>query len=110
MLIGLLSLTETHVLLTNATIIDRGRVKRLGESLNKLNKYCEALNSKKQKRSETMAIERSTGLNSMKIGSQIPRNSVDLVNQRIEERTKNAVLSRRIRSSVTEIRVCMQKI
>lgn len=56
-----------------------------------------------------MVSERSSGLNLLKIGSQFPRNPVDHANQRVEEKTKNAVLSKRVRSSVAEIKVCMRK-
>lgn len=87
----------------------RGRIKRLDEALRKLNKYSEALSLKKQQRNEIMVSGRSSALNLLKMGP-IPQNSVDLANQKVEERTKNVAPSKRVRSSVAEIRVCMQKI
>lgn len=83
----------------------RGRVKKLDDSLIKLNKYCEALNSKKQQRSD-MTNERSGGSNLLKMGSQIRRTPTDLA-QILEDRPKNVVLNKRARSSVAEIRVCI---
>lgn len=71
----------------------------MDESLQKLNKYCETLNSKKQ------TNERSGGSNLLKMGTLMQR---DLVTPRLEDRTKNVVLNKRIRSSIAEIRVCIQ--
>ncbi|GKU91541.1 hypothetical protein SLEP1_g5403 [Rubroshorea leprosula] len=81
-----------------------GRVKRLDESLYKLNQYCEALSLKKQQRNEMLATARSGGSNLLKMGSLMHRNPTDLVSQRLEERTKNVVLNKRVRSSVAELR------
>lgn len=83
----------------------RGRAKKLDESLTKLNKYCEALNSKKPQRSD-MTNERSGGSNLLKMGNQIQRTPADLA-QILEDRPKNVVLNKRVRSSVAEIRVCI---
>lgn len=88
----------------------RVRAKRLDESIDKLNRYCEALNLKKQQRNEFITNERSGGSNLPKMGAQMNRNSSDLMNQRLEDRTKTVVMNRRVRSSVTEIRVCIQKL
>lgn len=82
----------------------RVRAKRLDESIDKLNRYCEALNLKKQQRNEFITNERSGGSNLPKMGAQMNRNSSDLMNQRLEDRTKTVVMNRRVRSSVTEIR------
>ena len=76
------------------------------ESLHKVNKYYDALSVKKQQRNDIITNERSGGLNFMKIGSQSSRNPAELVNQKAEDRAKNAVLNKRVRSSVAEIRVC----
>lgn len=95
---------ENISLLIMQSFFIRGRVKRFDESLHKLNKYCETLNSKKQQWNEMITNDRSSGSNLSKIGTQIPRNPLDLLNQRVEDRTKN-VLSKRVRSSVAE-RVC----
>lgn len=83
----------------DASLKARNRGKKLVESLQKLDKYCEVLNSKKQ------TNERSGGSNLLKMGSLMQR---DLVTPRLEERTKNIVLNKRIRSSIAEIRVCIQ--
>lgn len=72
-----------------------------------MNKYFEALNFKKQQRNEMMTSERSGGVNFLKIGTQSSRNPAELLNQKVEDRTKNGILSRRARSSVAEIRVCI---
>lgn len=75
------------------------------ESLNKLNKYCDvSINSKKQQRTELLSTERS---NLLKIGTQVHRQSHDLATQRLEDRTKNVVLNKRVRTSVAETRVCI---
>lgn len=76
------------------------------EYLHKLNKYSEALNSRKQQRTEVITNERSSGLNLLKIGNQSSRNPGELVSPKMEERTKNVVLKKRVRTSVAEIRVC----
>ena len=84
----------------------RVRGKIFDESLQKLNQYCEVFNSKKQQRNEIITNERSGGFNLLKIGTQSSRNPIELVNQKMEERTKNVVMNKRVRSSVAEIRVC----
>lgn len=91
-------------------LLARGRAKRLDESVDKLNRYCEALNSKKQQRNEFMTNERSSGSNLLKMGALVHRNTPDHMNQRLEDRTKTVVMNRRVRSSATEIRVCIQKV
>lgn len=75
------------------------------ESLNKLNKYYDVpINSKKQQRTDMLSTEMS---NLLKIGTQVHRHSPDLATQRMEDRTKNVVLNKRVRTSVAEIRVCI---
>ncbi|KAL6989313.1 hypothetical protein U1Q18_015061 [Sarracenia purpurea var. burkii] len=82
----------------------RGRAKKLDEHLHKLNKYFEAVNCKKQQRNELSTNERSSGLN-LKMGTQTHRNSPDLTTQRVEDRSKNAVPNKRVRTSLAETRV-----
>ncbi|KAI4352910.1 hypothetical protein L6164_007117 [Bauhinia variegata] len=82
----------------------RGRSKRLDESLHKLNKYCEALNLKKQNRNENLKNERLGGSNLLKAGNQTCRSPSELMNQRLEDRPKNNVLNKRVRTSISEIR------
>lgn len=87
----------------DASIKARGRAKRLDESLQKLIKY-EAFGSKKPQRSDMLTTDRSGGANLLKMGSLVHRNTPDLVSQRLEDRTKNVVLNKRVRSSVAELR------
>ncbi|RYQ93492.1 hypothetical protein Ahy_B09g099768 isoform D [Arachis hypogaea] len=82
----------------------RYRSKRLDESLHKL-KCWEALNMKKQLRNEILTNERlGGGPHFLKMGSQTHRNPSEHVNQRLEDRPKNVILNKRIRTSATEIR------
>lgn len=85
----------------------RDRAKMWNESINKLDKYCLALQSKKRQRNEVSSSERSNGANVLKMGSQTHQNGSDLVTQRLEDRTKNAVPNKRVRTSVAEVRVCI---
>ncbi|KAK7343365.1 hypothetical protein VNO77_12041 [Canavalia gladiata] len=88
-----------------ASVRARYRSKRLDESLHKLNKCWEAVTSKKQLRSELLPNERLGGSHFSKMGSQTHRSpSSELVNQRLEDRPKNVVLNKRIRTSVAETR------
>ncbi|KAK9284066.1 hypothetical protein L1049_012326 [Liquidambar formosana] len=82
----------------------RVRSKTLDDSLHKLNKFCEALNSKKHQRNELLTTERSIGSKLSKVGTQIQRNPPDIVIQRLEDRTKNVVQNKRVRTSIAEIR------
>ncbi|XP_016901989.2 uncharacterized protein LOC103496506 isoform X1 [Cucumis melo] len=81
----------------------RVRGRRMDDSLNKLNKYCESQVQKKQIRNEILT-ERPVGPNILKKGSQVHRNSSDVVNQRLEDRAKNNVLNKRVRTSVADLR------
>jgi hypothetical protein len=92
---------------TNETAVDaaRDRAKMLRESILKLDKYREALSSKKRPLSSS---ERSGGVNLAKMGSQIHRNSHDTVTtQRLEDRTKSIGLNKRVRTSAADVRVCI---
>ncbi|XP_021611359.1 uncharacterized protein LOC110614174 isoform X4 [Manihot esculenta] len=51
-----------------------------------------------------LMTERLGGSNFMKMGISIHRNASDLGTQRLEDRAKNIVLSKRVRSSVAELR------
>lgn len=53
----------------------------MDERLRKLDKYCEGISSKKQK-------------------------MIYSINQRVEDRPKNILLNKRVRTSVAESRVC----
>ncbi|XP_057986816.1 uncharacterized protein LOC110659949 isoform X2 [Hevea brasiliensis] len=80
----------------------RDRAKMLRDSLFKLDKYREALSSKKRQRSELSLNERSNGANAGKMGSQIHRNTHDIMNQRLEDRAKGVGLNKRVRTSVAD--------
>lgn len=77
----------------------RSRMKRLDDSLNKLSKYLDASNPKKQQTNE-----RSGGSNMLKMGTQSHRSSPDLATQKLEERNKNMVLSKRARTPIGDLR------
>lgn len=78
----------------------------LRESIFKLDKYREALTSKKRQRSDLSSSDRASGITVVKLGSQIHRNSHDTVNQRLEDKAKSG-LNKRIRTSVADVRVCI---
>ncbi|XP_077235785.1 uncharacterized protein LOC143877548 isoform X2 [Tasmannia lanceolata] len=90
-----------------ASVIDssiraKDRAKMLNESIVKLDKYRQTLLTRKRLRNEISSSERLTGANLLKMGSQIHQNPSDLVAQRLEDRTKNAVPNKRVRSSMAE--------
>ncbi|KAK1416565.1 hypothetical protein QVD17_32356 [Tagetes erecta] len=76
----------------------RVRANKMDERLRKLDKYYEDLTSKKQKRNDLTSIDRSGALN-LKMGAQIYS-----MNQRVEDRPKNILLNKRVRTSVAESR------
>lgn len=76
----------------------RSRVKRLDDLSNRLNKYFDASNSKKQ-----TPNERSGGSSLLKMGTQSHRSSPDLGNQKLEDRNKN-VLNKRARTPMGDMR------
>ncbi|OMO89173.1 hypothetical protein COLO4_19888 [Corchorus olitorius] len=81
----------------------RDRVKKLRESISKLEWYKEALSSKKRQRSD-MSSERTVGVNIAKMGGQIHRNPHDIMTQRLEDRPKGMPLNKRVRTSVADLR------
>ncbi|XP_020246907.1 uncharacterized protein LOC109824683 [Asparagus officinalis] len=82
------------------------RGKSLQNSLVKLDKVRNIV-SKKRQRSGNQFNEKSSSSNLLKIGSQMHQNPPDFVGQRVEERTKNGVLNKRIRSSIAEVRASL---
>ncbi|KAL5765499.1 hypothetical protein ACOSP7_016116 [Xanthoceras sorbifolium] len=82
----------------------RDRVKKFRDSITKLDKYKEALNSRKRQRSDVSSVERPGVANLTKMGSQAHRNPQDIVNQRLENRTKTVGLNKRVRTSVADLR------
>ncbi|XP_078447509.1 uncharacterized protein LOC144716270 isoform X2 [Wolffia australiana] len=81
----------------------RDRARLLQESITKLDRY-RILVSKKRQRSDIPLSERAGAANIMKIGSQIHQSPSDIAAQRLEERTKNSVPNKRMRTSVAEVR------
>lgn len=81
-------------------ITARGRASKLDEHLLKLDKYCDSVISKKPQRNELVTNDQSGGLNA-KIGTQIYRNPTELISQ---DRPKNVLLNKRVRTSVAETR------
>lgn len=73
----------------------------LCESIFKLDKYREALISKKRQRSDLPSSERSSGI------GQVIRNPHDSMNQRLDDKAKSVRLNKRIRTSVADVRVCI---
>lgn len=86
-------------------LFNRGRASKLDERLHKLDKYCDGVNTKKTQRNESLTNDQAGSTNS-KIGTQVYRNPAELVNQRVEDRPKNVLLNKRVRTSVAETRVC----
>ncbi|KAM7532274.1 hypothetical protein LguiB_035684 [Lonicera macranthoides] len=85
----------------------RGRAKKLDEHLHKLNKYCEAVTSKKKQCNELSKTERTGGLD-LKMGNHVYRSAPDTLVQKLEDRPKNVLLSKRVRTSVAETRADCQ--
>ncbi|XP_022752570.1 uncharacterized protein LOC111301277 isoform X2 [Durio zibethinus] len=81
----------------------RDRVQKLRESISKLERYRNALSSKKRQRSD-ISCERTSGVNMAKMGSQIHRNPHDIMTQRLEDRPKGVGLNKRVRTSVADLR------
>ncbi|XP_039012868.1 uncharacterized protein LOC120142194 isoform X2 [Hibiscus syriacus] len=81
----------------------RDRVKKLQESIFKLERYREALASKKQQRSDILN-ERTSGVTIAKVGSQINRNTHEIMNRRPEDRPKGVGLNKRVRTSFSDLR------
>lgn len=79
----------------------------LRESIFKLDKYRDALSSKKRQWSDLSSSERSNGVSLVKLGSQIHKNSQGIMTQRLEDRPKGVGLSKRVRTSVPEVQVCI---
>ncbi|CAI9089724.1 OLC1v1024351C1 [Oldenlandia corymbosa var. corymbosa] len=80
-----------------------GRAKTLDEWLHKLTKYCEGTTSKKQQRNELLASDRS-GSSNLKLGSLMLRSPSDLSHPKLDDRSKNVVLNKHVRTSVAETR------
>lgn len=82
----------------------RDRSKMFRESISKLDRYRETLNSKKRQRTDLSISDRGVGVNLPKMGSQIYKSPNDTVTQRLEAKTSNSMLNKRIRTSVADVR------
>ncbi|KAJ6790971.1 Uncharacterized protein M6B38_246545 [Iris pallida] len=80
----------------------RDRAKVLQEFIVKLDKYRNSVSRKRQKNESPS--EKVNGSNLLKTGGHMHQTAPDLLSQRLEDRTKNAVPKRRVRSSMTEVR------
>ncbi|XP_050205621.1 uncharacterized protein LOC126655455 isoform X2 [Mercurialis annua] len=78
------------------------RRKMFGDYVFRVDKYEEALNSKKRQRSELSLNERLNGASLTNMGSQIHRNSRDIMTQRLENRAKSVGLNKRVRTTVPD--------
>ncbi|KAI6669823.1 hypothetical protein NL676_004708 [Syzygium grande] len=79
------------------------RAKMFQESISKLDKYMENLSSKKRQRTDILSVERS-GVDLEKVKSQFRGSPRDMVNARLEQRSKNVGLVKRVRTSVADMR------
>ncbi|XP_008784017.1 uncharacterized protein LOC103703090 isoform X3 [Phoenix dactylifera] len=79
----------------------RDRAKFLHESILKLDKYRNIL-SRKRQRSEPSS-EKSGSANLLKMGGQAHQNPAEAASSRLEDRTKNVVPNKRVRSSMAEL-------
>ncbi|PRQ32261.1 hypothetical protein RchiOBHm_Chr5g0044401 [Rosa chinensis] len=79
----------------------KDRAKMLRDSIFKLDKYRDALSSKKRQRSDLSSSERSNGVSLVKPGSH--KNPHGIMTQRLEDRAKGVGLSKRIRTSVADV-------
>lgn len=82
-----------------------GMSKMMEERLYNLKQYSESTTSKKQQRGDLLMNERSGGP-TLKIGNQIHRSPSDIISQKMEDRPKNVILNRRVRTSLADTRVC----
>ncbi|KAK7263396.1 hypothetical protein RJT34_30985 [Clitoria ternatea] len=81
----------------------RDRSKMLRESISKLDRYREALNSKKRQRIDSSS-DRAGGVNLTKMGSQIHKTPNDNLTLRSETKSSNSIMNKRIRTSVADVR------
>ncbi|XP_019413678.1 PREDICTED: uncharacterized protein LOC109325653 isoform X1 [Lupinus angustifolius] len=81
----------------------RDRSNMFRESISELERYTEALTSKKRQRAD-LSSERGGGVNLTKMGSQHQKTNIDNLTQRSDSKTSNSTLSKRIRTSLAETR------
>ncbi|XP_064968569.1 uncharacterized protein LOC135614775 isoform X1 [Musa acuminata AAA Group] len=80
----------------------RDRTKLLHESILKLDKYRNLISRKRQRIDQSN--EKSGTSNPLKMVSQTHQNPAELTSPRLEDRSKNVVPNKRIRSSMAEVR------
>ncbi|XP_040992755.1 uncharacterized protein LOC121239556 isoform X2 [Juglans microcarpa x Juglans regia] len=83
----------------------RDRTKLLRESILKIDKYRDALISKKRQRSDLSSSERSSGIHLAKMRNQTYRNAIDTVTQTVEDKSKIIGMNKRVRTSVADVRL-----
>ncbi|XP_027345863.1 uncharacterized protein LOC113857830 [Abrus precatorius] len=79
----------------------RDRSKMFRESISKLDRFREVLNTKKRQRND-LSGERGGGVNLTKMGSQMHKTPNDNLSQRSEAKASNSMLNKRIRTSVAD--------
>lgn len=86
-------------------MVVRDRAKLLQESILKLDKYRNVV-MKRRLRNEVQTSEKTGCSNLLKMGNQIHQGNSDVGSGKAEERAKNAIPNRRVRSSMAESQVC----
>ncbi|XP_038707466.1 uncharacterized protein LOC120002747 isoform X2 [Tripterygium wilfordii] len=81
----------------------RDRAKMLRESIFKLEKYKEALSTRKRQRSDLSFDERLVGSKLANVGNQNQRSFHDLTPQRLEDKARNIGLNKRVRTPVIDV-------
>ncbi|KAE9616745.1 hypothetical protein Lalb_Chr03g0028061 [Lupinus albus] len=81
----------------------RDRAKMLRQNISQLDRFTEALTSKKRRRTD-LSSERGGGVNLTKIGNQHQKTNTDILTQRSDSKTSNSMLNKRIRTSVADTR------
>ncbi|WJX21478.1 hypothetical protein P8452_10912 [Trifolium repens] len=77
--------------------------KKLDESVHRLNKCWEDVMSKKQLQNESLPNERMSGSHLSKTEIQNPQGPTEFANQRLEDRPKNVILNKCVRTSSVEV-------
>ncbi|KAL9235435.1 hypothetical protein vseg_010193 [Gypsophila vaccaria] len=89
----------------NASVKARERSKFFRNSIYKLDRYTEAVGSKKRQRSDSLLNEKPAGSNSLKITGQPSRHPFDQSAQRLEDTANCSGMNKRFRSTAAELKV-----
>ncbi|XP_019448826.1 PREDICTED: uncharacterized protein LOC109351715 isoform X1 [Lupinus angustifolius] len=81
----------------------RDRAKMLRQNISQLDRFTEALTSKKRRRTD-LSSERGGGVNLTKTSNQHQKTNIDILTQRSDSKTSNSMLNKRIRTSVADTR------